>query len=166
MLDKFLAIAKDTFILNLVEPFFTDARREMSKMRKIYFTDIGLASLLSDRLHVGDLPTLLNHEHLATFIYNELARQKTFDAIYFYRTIAKASIDFILKIGDKLIPVQIAADRRRLKEGVSVRNFIKKYGACVPHVIIVTHDEELRIDNAVIHLPATLLSFMKFDTLL
>jgi len=49
-LEKIIFILENTYIINLVYPFFRNIRSELSKMPKIYFEDTGLKNLLSNGL--------------------------------------------------------------------------------------------------------------------
>jgi predicted AAA+ superfamily ATPase len=39
--DKFLFLVENTFVINLVPAFFQNKQKELSKAKKIYFSDLG-----------------------------------------------------------------------------------------------------------------------------
>jgi len=102
---KHLEILENTFIIELVKPFYKNPRTELVKTPKVYFLDNGFRNyLLSDfkeiekRNDVGQL--------VENFVYSNLKRRKL-EKINFWRTKSKAEIDFILQREGKIIPIEV-----------------------------------------------------------
>ncbi len=126
---KFLFLLENTFIISLCRPFFKNKRKEISKMPKIYFLDLGLRNAISGNFQWAesrqDLGALLEN-----FVFLELKRQfKINEKLHYWRTLAKAEVDFIIQLDDaSVVPVEVKALRLQ-KPAVSrsFHNFIQQY---------------------------------------
>lgn len=125
--EKYLEILEKTFIIERVSPFFRNVRKELTKMPKIYFLDIGLRHFA-----LGDLKRLEERHDkgavLENFLFSEF-RKKTDTKFHFWRTKEKAEVDFILepRFGQP-IPIEVKA--ASLKSGEisrSFRSFLNTY---------------------------------------
>ena len=98
-------------------------------MPKIYFLDLGLRNAISGNFQWAenrqDLGALLEN-----FVFLELKRQfKITEKLHYWRTLAKAEVDFIIQLDDaSVVPVEVKALRLQ-KPAVSrsFRNFIQQY---------------------------------------
>lgn len=103
---RHLNILEKTFIINVVRPFFTNKRTELSKNPKVYFVDMGVRNfLLSDfrpikiRSDVG-----LIMENYAHSLIKNLG---IFNGVKYWRTKSKAEVDFVVEKQQQLLPVEI-----------------------------------------------------------
>jgi len=158
-LENYLDILKDTFIFSFLKPFFTNIRKELSKMPKIYADDMGVIRYSTGRSFT-DFKTI-EGSVVENFIYNHLSLAFLEDNIHFYRTISKSEIDFVVKAKDKLIPIEVKF-QRNANTPISIRNFYKNYADRVDYSIIVTLDK-LDFQNNTYFIPVILLPFVRFD---
>lgn len=106
-LEKHLYILKHTFVNYFIAPFYTNKRKELSKMTKSYFYDTGVRNFLinnmsSERIR-GDIGRLME-----TAVYNELNKNlKLGQKIYYWRTIHQTEVDIVLERDNKFIPVEV-----------------------------------------------------------
>ena len=154
---KYLDILEGTFIFSRVKPFFSNIRKELSKMPKIFVEDLAIRSYvlwdfspLHDRINIG--------QEVENFIYNELRKQKEKEKIYFYRTLAKSEIDFVLERKYQLYDLVEVKYRKKVPIPVSMKNFEKKYK--VQHKIIITKDI-CEYKDGVYFLPACVFGFVE-----
>ncbi|MDP2091201.1 MAG: ATP-binding protein [Candidatus Gracilibacteria bacterium] len=156
-LGKYIEILEGTFILNLVNPYFSNIRKELSKMPKIYFNDLGLRNYVL----YGNLNILQSQdigELVENFIYNEL-KEKSNIGINFYRTISKSEIDFIFqKSYDELIPIEVKY-RNKVSIPESIKIFNDNYNDKVKENIIFTKDILDKKDNIYL-IPSCLIGFI------
>ena len=82
--------------------------------------------------------------------------------LFFYRTIAKAEIDFVLCRGEQLFPIKVKFGKKDQPVPVVVKNFMKTYSHLTQKAIILTQDE-LRFEGDCIFIPVSLFPFLKLD---
>jgi len=98
-IDNYLYVMQKSFHIRLILPFFRNVRKEITKMPKIYFLDLGLRNfflgnfrLYQEREDKGAL--------LENVFFRQLIEKYDFEEIKFWRTIQKNEIDFI--VGEKI----------------------------------------------------------------
>ena len=106
-LKKHLNILEETFICSRVQPFFRNRQKELSKNPKIYFMDMGFRNNLMENMNGPD-----KRPDAGAIIENScfIRLKELFEGINrinFWRTKAGAEVDFILHIGDSIIPVEV-----------------------------------------------------------
>lgn len=158
-LVKYIEILEGTFIVNLVNPYFSNIRKEISKMPKVYFNDLWMRNYILywnlDILQSQDIWELVEN-----FIFNEL-KQKENIAVNFYRTISKSEIDFIFqKTFDDIIPIEVKY-RSKVSISESIKNFNENYKNKVKQNIIFTKDILDKKDN-IYMIPSSLIWFINF----
>ncbi len=156
-LIKYLEILEWTYILNLVNPYFSNIRKELSKMPKVYFNDLWLRNYLLywnlNALQSQDIGQLIEN-----YIYNELMQKENI-WINFYRTISKSEIDFVFqKAYDEIIPIEVKY-RNKVTIPESIRNFNKNYTKKVNKSIIFTKNILEKKEN-VYFIPSCMIWFI------
>lgn len=134
-LKKHLNILSKTYIVSLVAPFFTNKRTELVKNPKVYFNDLGLRNYsLADWRAAGarnDLGALAEN-------YGFILLRNIFSrGLKYWRTKAKAEVDFIIEKEQTVYPVEIKYISKRLI-GKSLYSFIEKFNP--PTALILTKD--------------------------
>lgn len=125
-IEKYLHLLEKTFVINLATPFYRNARKEIIKSPKVYFTDLGL-------LHIaqGILPTIEARPPGNVFENACFLRLKELDPLkppQFWRTKSQAEVDFIISSTSTGQPVPIEVKSAPTKNlGRSLISFIKKY---------------------------------------
>ncbi|MEM2902744.1 MAG: DUF4143 domain-containing protein [Candidatus Bathyarchaeia archaeon] len=102
-LKRIISILSETYIINLVQPFYTNPLTELKKAPKAYFFDLGLRNHiisnfnpLEKRTDAGAL--------IENFVYLSLRSSFPDAAINYWRTIAKAEVDFVLRAKNENYP--------------------------------------------------------------
>ena len=94
-IDKYLYVLQNCFYIELVKPFYSNLRKELTKMPKVYFKDHGLRNVALNRFFDfklrEDRGVLLEN-----YIYKRLSDVYDSDAIRFWRTTDKKEIDFVI----------------------------------------------------------------------
>jgi len=154
-LTKYLDILEGTFVFSFVSPFFTNIRKEISRMPKVYVNDTGIyyyfnpiEPLLFDSI-AGQIAE--------NYIYNTLKSLKGIDSINFYRTISKSEVDFVIREESKIIPIEVKF-RSKVKIPVSLKHFQKMYKA--EKSIIVTKDE-IKKEGETYFIPVTMFGLIE-----
>ena len=156
-LEHYLSILEGTFIITLVRPYYTYVRKELTKMPKVFINDTGII-----RNYVGmDFQDLKSVEGnlIENFVFTQLKQHADINMFY-YRTVSKAEVDFILKRGQCLIPVEVKF-RKRLTVPVVMKNFISTYKEHVEYGILLSQETFDQIDQVYI-LPVALADFLEF----
>ena len=134
-LKKHLNILEKTYIIALASPFFTNKRTELVKNPKIYFKDIGLRNYsLTDFRDCGvrnDIGAMVENYgyNLLTGIFG--------GNIKYWRTKAKAEVDFVIEKEQAIYPIEIKYSSKRIV-GKSLFSFIEKFNP--PAATILTKD--------------------------
>lgn len=95
-IDNYLYVMQKSFHIKLINPFYKNVRKELTKMPKIYFLDPGLRNFLIDNFSPydlrGDKGLLLENA-----VFRQLVERYDLNEIKFWRTVQKNEIDFIVK---------------------------------------------------------------------
>ncbi len=104
--QKYIDLLQNTFILNIVNPYFTNIRSQVTKSPKLYFFDIWIRNqILWNFLNLDSRTD--SWSLFENFIYLELINKYGKDNIYFYRTTTWTEIDFIVKKEVSIIPIEV-----------------------------------------------------------
>lgn len=121
-IDNYLHIMQKSFHIKLIAPFFKNIRKELTKMPKIYFCDLGLRNFFSDNFKSfeerNDKGALLENA-----AFRQLIEKYDSSDIKFWRTIQQNEIDFILKDKEAL-EVKVNPEQFREK---SYKIFLENY---------------------------------------
>ena len=94
--DKYLFILEKSFHIDLLNPFFRNLRKELTKMPKVFFNDIGLRNAILGKF---ESPTfrLDKGALLENFIYNQLRIKYGRTKLKYWRTADGNEVDFIIE---------------------------------------------------------------------
>jgi predicted AAA+ superfamily ATPase len=156
--NKYLEILEWTFVFSKISPFFKNIRKEISKMPKVFVEDIWIKNYV-----LWEIESIWKKIDLwketENFIYNELTKKFEKRQIYFYRTISKAEIDFVVeKSFEEQILIECKYRNKIWNIPVVMKNFEENYG--VSKKIIITKDI-LNIQDNVFYIPACLFGFVE-----
>jgi predicted AAA+ superfamily ATPase len=128
-IKKYLWYAEKTFILRKISPFFKNIRKEITKSPVIYFYDSGLRNYTLGLF--GNLVNPSDFGHIfQNFVLNLIKEKLELSAgeVHFWRTKDRAEVDFVIKTGRDLIPVETKF--KQIQKPLiprPLRNFISKY---------------------------------------
>ncbi len=151
-LNNYLWYAEKTYIINLISPHFTNRLKEITKSPIAYFTDLGMRNYMIGLFGNLQNPTEAGHV-FQNFIHNLLHEKLAFSpaTLHYWRTIDKAEVDFVIKKGETLMPLEVKfSTLKKTEVGRSFHSFIEKYNP--PEAIIVNLDlkTEIRIKNTTV----------------
>ncbi len=136
-LKNYLNVFEKTFILRMVNPFYTNKSLEIIKNPKLYFIDNGFRNIiindlreLEDRMDQGALNE--------NFVFTELYKKDL--EIKYWRTKSKAEVDFVLEQSNGILPIEVKSNN--IKQLRSFISFIEKYN---PKNAIITNNFEIDI---------------------
>jgi predicted AAA+ superfamily ATPase len=93
--EEFLYLLEQMYIIKLIEPYFVNKRKVISKMKKVYFCDLGLRNMIERNFNAIDF-RVDNGAIAENFVMLELWRNKTAGGeLQFYRTTDGTEVDFV-----------------------------------------------------------------------
>lgn len=94
-IDKYLYVLQNSFHIELVKPFYSNLRKELTKMPKVYFKDSGMRNIALNRLY-----SFNNREDqgqlLENYVFKRLSNIYDKDNIKYWRTTDNKEIDFVV----------------------------------------------------------------------
>jgi predicted AAA+ superfamily ATPase len=145
---RILDILQQTYVVDLLRPYHRNMVTELRKNPKVYFVDSGLRNYLINNF--SDLEVRVDKGALAeNFVLNRLkAVVGDKGIIHFWRTTAKAEVDFVIEMPDRLIPVEVKfASFKREKIPKSLFSFIRTYSPAIAVVVTKNFSGERRVDK-------------------
>lgn len=118
--EEYIALLEHMYIIKRIEPYYTNKRKTLGKMKKIYFCDIGLRNLICGNF--GEIAYRTDNGSLfENHILLELWRSKKPGMnIWFYRTTDGVEVDFIVDtMQDK---VAIECKFKSLDKPINIRS--------------------------------------------
>jgi predicted AAA+ superfamily ATPase len=151
-LKNYLWYGEGTFIFNRLLPYFSNIRKEITRSPKIYFFDLGLRNYCLGIF--GIVPDPMGYGSVFENLICNMIRQRmqiTGASLHFWRTKDKAEVDFIIKKGDRIIPLEVKYGKIN-KVSRSFRNFIERYNPSDAYIVTpdtnkMNQDEQLGILN-------------------
>lgn len=148
-LKNYLWYAEQTFIISLVKPYFTNAKKEITKSPVVYFNDVGMLNFARGRF--GQI----NQDGFTfqNFVYC-LLRDKyatPINPILYWRTKDKAEVDFVVQDEGVFIPVEVKfSELKKTTVTRSFRSFINKYAPKKAYVVNLSLKQSIQIDNTIV----------------
>lgn len=95
--ETYIGLLQKMYVIKLVEPFFTNRRKVIGKMKKVYFCDLGLRNIIYGSFNEMPFRTD-NGAIFENEILLELWRnRKADDSVSFYRTQSGTEVDFVME---------------------------------------------------------------------
>ncbi len=125
---SYLDILESSHLITALSPFAGGKRAELTARPKVYLLDNGLRNRLlhdfrplEERTDAGPLL----ESWVATELWKALPDGAT---LHFWRSASGAEVDFVIAEGDRVLPVEVKADRRgRPAIARSLRSFLEAY---------------------------------------
>jgi len=120
-------ILENTFIIKLVRPYFKSLSTEIRKRPKVFFLDNGIRNVLAEDFKFSEEKGFLFENH----VFTQLIRRG--GALKYWRTTAKAEVDFILDG----IPVEVKVTPKITR---ALRSFVTTY---TPPLAVIVNNRVL-----------------------
>jgi len=124
---RYLDILEGTFVFRFVSPWFTNPRKEVSKMPKVYVTDPGFMLAAGTGTAETTPYELLDGHRVENAVWSTLASAFGPEAVKYWRSASGAEIDFIVESIGSLLPVEVKFTGAQPREPVAMRNFRQAY---------------------------------------
>jgi predicted AAA+ superfamily ATPase len=105
--EEYLNLLEQMYIIKLVSPFATNNRKVIGKMKKVFFTDLGLRNMIYNSFN--DIDTRIDNGSLfENYVYLELCRRMGSGMIInYYRTNDGAEVDFVINTLMQLVAFEV-----------------------------------------------------------
>ncbi|OQY02063.1 MAG: hypothetical protein B6I20_07220 [Bacteroidetes bacterium 4572_117] len=94
--ERYVYILEKCFHIDLLKPFYRNIRKELTKMPKVYFNDLGLRNAIMGRFE-NPINRMDKGELLENFIYNQLRIKHDATNIKYWRTTNRNEVDFVIE---------------------------------------------------------------------
>jgi len=113
---NYLKTLELVYQIKFLKPYSSNISKRFIKSKKLFFLDSGLLSHLFGVYNIDDFNSSKQKGQIVeTYVYAELLKHIGFFnkhcEIYHYRTNDQKEIDFILKLADKLIAIEVKASK-------------------------------------------------------
>ena len=120
--EEYIYLLQKMYIIKLIEPYFTNKRKVIGKMNKVYFCDLGLRNIIYNSFNEIAFRTD-NGALFENYVLLELWRNRqASDTIYFYRTQSGTEVDFVLDGPMRKLAVECKF--KRLQNPVSIPSLV------------------------------------------
>ncbi|HOZ03320.1 MAG TPA: ATP-binding protein [Candidatus Woesebacteria bacterium] len=159
--NSYLWYLEKTYILHKVTPFYQNLRKEITKAPVYYFFDQGLRNYLLGLFALPSIPTALSGHLFENVVFNMLRQTVSPPTtIHFWRTRDSAEVDFVLRTGLSVTPVEVKYKTLVIPEvSRAYRNFINLYKPEKAYYVHLGGDIKGKVsDTEVNHIPYYLVS--------
>ena len=116
--ETYVNLLQQMYIIKLVEPYYTNRRKVIGKMKKVYFCDLGLRNIIygsfNEMIFRTDNGAIFENEILL-----ELMRERRADEIVnFYRTTNGTEVDFVVKGSQRSAAIE--CKHKRYEKPISI----------------------------------------------
>lgn len=147
---KYLFLLEQTYILTLLRPWHSNQRKELTKMPKVYFNDIGLRNIARGAIQPNSTP---DGAQIENFVFSEL--KKHFipnETLYYWRTAGGAEVDFIIMQEGNPLAIEVKEGAlKRPTVSRSLRSFISAFSPVTAVVINTSLSCSITIEQTSVH---------------
>lgn len=93
--ENYIQILRKTFHIHLLRPFYSNLKKELTKMPKVYFNDLGMRNVLLNQF--PEIETRIDKgELIENYLFTRLRETYPIDDIRFWRTADGNEVDFVV----------------------------------------------------------------------
>ncbi|MBI2647665.1 DUF4143 domain-containing protein, partial [Candidatus Woesearchaeota archaeon] len=141
-LKKYLDALEKSHLVALIPPYCKNKNKEISKQPKVYFVDTGMRNAVA-----GSFASVVDGKLFENYMLSELLKAGFYPK--YWRTKAGAEVDFVIEVGEKIIPIECKVHADSAKR--SLNSFINAYNPS--HAFVVNYEGlswEKRIDGCIV----------------
>ncbi|MEK7449080.1 MAG: ATP-binding protein [Planctomycetota bacterium] len=142
-IENYLFLMENTYVLKMLRPFSSNLRSELFKTPKIFFYDTGIAHLL----WLKTLPRTILGNMFETSVFAELIKRPPTKELFFWRTQDKKEIDFIVRKGKNIIPLEVKLSQSNFNF-TAMKYFGDKYKTKAKLCVSLEKDQRTRKQSA------------------
>lgn len=143
-----LNILNKTYITIDSKPYFTNKNKEIVKAPKYFFLDNGLRNYI-----IGNFQAINSRTDMGPLNENFVASEicKCDVELHYWRSKAKAEVDFVLEKDSKILPVEVKSELSTEKITRSFRNFVSEYKLNKGYILSYRLQSVRKEDELTIH---------------
>jgi len=156
-IKKYINILEGTYVCTRLKPFFTNAKKSIRRMPKVFINDLGIINLMNN-----DLTNFTNKINLGdiveNFMYLELFRRYKKD-LFFYRTVSGSEIDFVIEKNE----ITLIEIKYRNNPPKNFAPFIKFKDSTLHKTVnkkVIITKKDLKQTENIFYIPACLFPFI------
>lgn len=139
---RFLNILDKTFICKESRNHHTNKRTELKKSPKIFFVDTGFRNAVLDSFTDNEIEEgALYENHVASELLKAGLELK------YWRTKAKAEVDFIIERGTSTTPMEIKTHLTKPKIGRSLHAYLNTYRPEKAYILSLEYEDSKEVDG-------------------
>jgi len=143
--ETYLFALRETYVVQLLHPYFVNLGKAIVKTPKLYFCDTGIRNAV-----FGQFGTLAQRHDagllVENFIFSELIKAIDREYIWFYRTTAGSEVDFVITTGDQIVPVEVKYSASRQKTVPKIFATLADH-AGIKNALVATRDHANEIER-------------------
>ncbi|MFM2290637.1 MAG: hypothetical protein RIS29_450 [Bacteroidota bacterium] len=118
--EEYIYLLQQMYIIRMIEPYYSNKRKSVSKMNKVYFYDIGLRNMVYNSFNEIDF-RVDNGAIFENYVLLELWRKRrAAGTVQFFRTQSGTEVDFVAIQEDEVKVVE--CKYKRHEKAISVPN--------------------------------------------
>lgn len=126
-IKHYLSVLEETFVIRILRPYYSNIASELKKNPRVYFVDTGLRNYIIknfNELRLRDDAGRL----IENVVLSQLCQHIEGELIKFWRTTGGAEVDFVIQLGEEVVPVEVKYSKLKAPEiSRGFRNFINRY---------------------------------------
>ncbi len=149
-LKNYLWYAEQTFIISMLRPYFTNAKKELTKSPVIYFNDQGMLNFAGGNL---GKPNFNQGFVFQNFVYNllKVKFQTPVNPVNHWRSKDKAEVDFVVHDSGSIIPLEVKfSNLKNTTISRSMRSFISHYKPERAWIVNLSLESEMVLDDTTV----------------
>lgn len=93
--ENYIQVLRKTFHIQLLRPFYSNLKKELTKMPKVYFNDLGMRNILLNQF--TEVETRIDRgELIENYLFTRLRDTYSIDNVRFWRTADGNEVDFVI----------------------------------------------------------------------
>lgn len=144
---KYFSILRTSYQCQILQPYGYSAKKQLIKSPKLFYRDTGLINFFMNndsinRMHNCGIWGSILETHVFHQIYSTIKDWPNACELSYWRTNNGAEIDFIIKKGRKILPIEVkSAIAIPAKDMQSMTNFIEDQKEKIPFGIVIYRGE-------------------------
>lgn len=136
--QNYLSLLRETFIIAILVPYFTNKNKEISKMPKVYFLDNGVRNYFLGNFSTLDVRSDAGFLFEGFYLSELIKKGIDPESIKYYRTKSGEEIDIVLDLSPQLIPIEIKFKKSTTARDISaVKRFVEKNALPIGYVVTI-----------------------------
>lgn len=163
-INSWLSILKASYIVVMLQPFYTNTRKRLTKSPKLYFTDTGLAAYLleiesREQMSRDKMRGHLFENFIVTEFFKHRYNQGKDNNLCFYRDSNQNEVDLVVRNRDRLKLIEIKSSATYHSEfEKGIKAFEKTFGDMVEDRVVI-YTGSLESEKS----PVKLLNYKRLD---